>query len=92
MTVQNQAPEKRKLSVVELVFAAWPLALVAVGGALGGLCGGVAAAINVQIMRSGMSAPMRYGLSVLVGLGGVGLWLLAVFLLAMTFPGMFAGG
>jgi hypothetical protein len=91
MTVQNQAPEKRKLNVVELVFTAWPMALVAVGGAIGGLCGGVGWAINAKIMSSGLSAPVRYGLCVLVGIGAIGLWLLAVFLLATAFPSLFGG-
>ena len=86
----DQAQAKRKLSVVEMVFCAWPIALVAVGGAIGGLFGGLAWAINTKIMASGMSAPMRYGLCVLTGLGAVGAWLLAVFVLAMMFPSMFA--
>jgi hypothetical protein len=89
-TQQNQAQAKPKLNVIELVFAAWPIALVAVGGAIGGLCGGLAWAVNTKIMSSGMSAPMRYGLCVLTGVGAIGLWLLAVFALAMAFPDMFA--
>jgi len=93
MTAQhNQAQEKPKLNIAQLVFAAWPMALVAVGGAVGGACGGLAWAINTKIMSSKMSAPMRYGLCVLTGIAAIGLWMLAVFALTLAFPGMFAGG
>ena len=90
MASENQATAKQKLNTVELVFAAWPMALVAVGGAIGGLCGGIGWAVNAAIMGSKLSAPVRYGLCVLVGIGAIGLWFVAVFLLAMAFPAMFS--
>ena len=80
MTVQ-QTPDKPKLNGLQLVFAAWPMALVAVGGLIGGLCGGIAWAVNTKIMSSSMSAPVRYGLCVLTGIAAIGLWLAAVYML-----------
>ena len=88
-STQDQASAKPKLSIVQHVFAAWPIALVAVGGAIGGLCGGVAWAINYKIMTSSMAAPVRYGLCVLTGLVAIAVWLLAVFLIVGAFPGVF---
>jgi hypothetical protein len=90
MSAQQDQAQKPKLNVVEIIFAAWPIALVAVGGAIGGACGALGFAINYKIMGSTMSAPVRYGLCVLVGLGAIGLWLLAVFALAAAFPSVFA--
>ena len=89
MSAQQDQAQKPKLNVVELIFSAWPISLVAVGGAVGGLCGGIAWAINAQIMKSSMSAPLRYGLCVLTGLGAIALWMLAVFALATAFPTVF---
>jgi hypothetical protein len=42
MTEQNEPLAERKLTILEQVICAAPIALVAVGGALGGLCGALA--------------------------------------------------
>ena len=90
MSAQQEPAQKPKLNVVQLIFMAWPIALVAVGGAIGGACGAIAWAINAQIMKSSLSSPLRYSLCVVTGLAAIGLWMLAVFALAAAFPGMFA--
>jgi hypothetical protein len=90
MNTPTTPQEKTKLSLVQQIFCAWPIALVAVGGAIGGLCGGAAWALNTQIMSSARPAPVRYGLCVLTGIGAIGLWLGAVFALTALFPGLFA--
>jgi hypothetical protein len=87
---QQQTAERRKLTPVEHAVCAWPLVFVLVGGAIGGACGGAAWALNTHIMSSSMSAPMRYGLVVLSGIGAFVLYLGVVFVLAMAFPGVFA--
>lgn len=46
------------------------------GGAVGGLCGGVAMLINARLLRSDQPAWARYGLGVLVFLGAAIVWLL----------------
>jgi hypothetical protein len=84
------APAKPKLSAVQQIFCAWPLALVVVGGAIGGLCGGVAWAINTRIMSSSMAAPARYGLCVLTGIIAGVVWFFAAMALAPVLASMFS--
>ena len=86
---ERREREQRQLSMIEHVVCAWPFVLVAVGGALGGACGGLAWAINTRIMASTLSAPMRYGLVFLSGLGAAALYFVGVMLLVMFFPNMF---
>ena len=73
----------------EYVWIALPLALVGVGGLLGGICGAVAMLINARLLRSGQPVWARYGLGVLVIIGAVIVWLgvTAVFVLAVGLPG-----
>ena len=91
MTETSQRPpeEKRKLTVLEQVICAWPLVLVAVGGAIGGACGGAAWALNTKIMQSNRPAPMRYLLVVLSGVGAAIVYFLAVLGLQALFPNFF---
>ena len=42
----------RKLSVLETIICFLPFLLVVTGGAIGGLCGGAAAAVNATYMRN----------------------------------------
>ncbi len=92
MTETNAAaqPAKRKLSVVEHIFCAWPIVLVAVGGAIGGACGGAAWAANLRIMRSSMPPLTRYGLCLLTGVGAIALYFVILTAAAMAFPSLFA--
>ena len=53
----------------------WPLALVAVGGALGGLLGGAASGANLAIYKSRMPAVAKIVLNVLAGLAAILIWL-----------------
>jgi hypothetical protein len=64
----------RPLAWYEYAWAAWPLALIALGGALGGLFGGGVAVANLHIMRKEWPAPARYAACVLLGAGAVVLW------------------
>lgn len=86
---QQQSSERRNLSTIEHIACAWPLALVAVGGALGGVCGALAWVLNTRIMASSMGAPMRYALIVLSGLGAIALYFVGVMALAVMFPQTF---
>ena len=88
--VSSQQPAKPKLTALQQVFCAWPLALVAIGGAIGGLCGGAAWAINARIMSSGMSAPVRYGLCVLTGVVAAVVWYFAAMALTPVIASMLA--
>lgn len=79
---------KAKLTGIEYAWACWPLVLVFMGGALGGLCGGAAAGINVKIFNSARSAKFKYAVSLLVSFGGVAAYLLAAVVLVLVFPSL----
>jgi hypothetical protein len=49
----------RPLAWWEYALSALPLLLIAVGGALGGLTGALAAYLNLRLMRTNLSAPLR---------------------------------
>ena len=49
-----------------------PLVLVFIGGALGGLLGGIAMAFNVRILRLDMTAVARYALAAILSVGALG--------------------
>jgi hypothetical protein len=62
------------LSIVEYVLAGLPLALITVGGAIGGGLGAGAAALNMRLLTSSQPAAVRYlGALVVTGLA-FGLW------------------
>ena len=44
----------------EMVVVGAPLLLIFMGGAIGGLLGGIAATVNAKLMRSAQPAPVRY--------------------------------
>ncbi len=84
------ASTKPKLTTLQQVFCAWPLALVIVGGAIGGLCGGLAWAINTRIMASALGAPLRYGLCVVTGIVAGVVWFYAAMALTPVLASMFS--
>ena len=90
MSEQNERPAERKLTIVEQIVCAAPIALVTVGGAIGGLCGGLGWAINQKIMRSDRSAGVRYGLAALTFVGAIALYFAVVTVIALVFPSLFA--
>ena len=80
--------EKPKLKPFEYAWAGWPLIMVAIGGALGGLCGGAAMALNVKIFNSSRSVKYKYGMTLLVSLASILVYLVAVTVLVLIFPSM----
>jgi len=50
----------------QYVWMGIPIVLLFVGGALGGLCGGLAVAVSSRVFRSDLSAGMKYGLTGLI--------------------------
>ena len=71
------------------IFCAWPLALVAVGGALGGLLGVMAWMLNVKIMKSDFIAAVTIPAVILVGLGAIAIYFAIVAYLVLTYPDVF---
>jgi hypothetical protein len=57
------------------IWAMIPLVLIFVGGAIGGLLGGLAAAVNLQAMRSDLPITARYAISGIFSFSAFIIWL-----------------
>jgi hypothetical protein len=68
----------------------WPLILIFVGGAIGGACGGLAYYYGGKVFKSELSSFKKYLYAFLIGIGSIALYVLAVFILALIFPGLFS--
>lgn len=53
----------------------WPFALVAIGGLIGGLCGGAAFGINLSIWKSSLPLAVKIILIPIVGVMAIVIWL-----------------
>jgi hypothetical protein len=73
-----------KLAWYDQVWLALPFGLVAVGGAIGGMCGGAAWALNQKVFRATKHSVLRYVLTGLISLAAV----IAYLILAMVFLAM----
>ena len=80
--------EKQKLVGFEYFWAALPLSVLVIGGAVGGLFAGIAVTTNFAIFRSAKSKLYKYSVSTCVTLGAVILWYVVALLLMATFPGL----
>lgn len=75
MTDETAAQEQpAKLPTKAHLMCGWPLALVAIGGAIGGGLGGAAYAINIAIYKSQLPLPAKIALNLLSGLSAFVLW------------------
>ena len=79
-----------ELSTATNIFCAWPLVLVAVGGALGGMLGAMAWMLNVKIMKSNFIAAVTIPAVILTGIGAFAAYFVIVMYLAFQFPEVFA--
>ena len=79
----------KDLKWYEIIVACWPLVLITVGGAIGGAFGGVACALNFKIFNAKLSKPLKYIYSILIGIGGILLYLVVVTVLVIIFPNIF---
>ncbi len=59
----------------EMVWAAFPLVLILLGGAIGGALGGAAAAANFSLFRSHLPKPAQYAATGAVGCLAFAAWL-----------------
>ena len=80
----------KKLSTVENIVCAWPLVLIGVGGALGGLCGACGWYLNVKVMKSDYIGLVTYPAVILIGLASWASYLGIVVWLVIQFPEIFA--
>ena len=67
-----------KLPTRAHLLCGWPLALVAVGGAIGGGLGGAAYGINVAIYKSRLPVPAKVGLNLATGTAAFLVWAIVV--------------
>lgn len=72
------ATETAKLPVHVHLLCGWPLLLVVIGGAIGGLCGGAAYGINMAIYKGQMPLPVKVGLNIVTGVAAIVLWVVSV--------------
>jgi hypothetical protein len=90
----NEEPTQEKpkdLPSYAHAIAGWPLIMIAIGGALGGLCGGGAYGLSMALLKKKGVTPISCLLSFLIGIAGVGLYFVVVVALAIAFPDMFGG-
>jgi hypothetical protein len=67
--------DTEKLPTEAHVVCAWPLALIAIGGAIGGGLGGAAYAVNIAIYKSQMPGAAKVVLNLLTGGSAIVLWI-----------------
>lgn len=80
---------KAKLPWPAQLAAGWPLFLVAIGGLIGGACGGLAYGVSISIFKKKGVNTKTYLYSILIGIGGIILYIAVIFALAIAFPGLF---
>lgn len=82
-------PGQRKLTPMENVLSLLPIALITVGGLVGGAIGGAAIPICQAILTSERPAWLKGFLLVLTYGGAIAAYILAVSVIATAFPGLF---
>ncbi len=87
MNIPPPAPETSnpKLKWYELVWVGWPIALLAVGGAIGGACGGAAWALNQKIFHRTKHPLLRYLWTGLISIAAI----IAYLIIATIFLSIF---
>ncbi len=86
----ENTPEEEKLSPIDNIICAWPLVMVVLGGAIGGACGALGWMINRKIMTRENIGWLKYPGALIGGLVAVGLYFIAILILVLIFPNMFA--
>lgn len=71
------AGQSIKLPIAAHLLCGWPLALVALGGAIGGGLGGAAYAINLAVYKSRAPLPAKIALNILTGVAAIVIWVAA---------------
>ena len=66
---------KPQMKWYEMLACLWPIALMSVGGGIGGLLGGLAIALNLTIFGKDFSNKKKYVLTTLSGISAVVLYI-----------------
>ncbi len=83
--LKSVSASTRKLAWYEHLWCALPLCLVAMGGAIGGGCGGLAWACNRQIFRKMNNPALCYCVTGVISVAAFGLYLVVAILFVMLF-------
>ena len=79
--IESSKVAQPKLPTQAHIICGWPIALVFIGGAIGGGLGGAAYGINVAIYKSHMPVTAKIALNILTGVSAFILWVVAVYLI-----------
>ncbi len=79
-------PVNQKLPSYTHAIAGWPLIMIVIGGAIGGLCGGGAYGVSMALFKKMGVTPLSCFFSVLIGIAGVVLYLVVALGLVVAFP------
>ncbi|WP_426369881.1 hypothetical protein [Pseudocolwellia sp. HL-MZ7] len=82
--------EENNMKWYEQLFCGLPIALISIGGAVGGLCGGLAFALNISVFSKELSTGKKYLFTSLITLGAVISYFIILVVLAIVFPETFA--
>ncbi len=80
----------KELTKIENIACLWPLVLVGVGGALGGLLGALAWYLNVRVMKSDFIGLVTFPAVIIIGLMAFAVYFVIVVWLSLQFPETFA--
>ena len=88
MSTPSQIPNepKPKLTWYQYIWIGWPIALVIVGGLIGGACGGAAWALNQKVFQATQHPVMRYLWTGLISIAAI----ITYFIVASVFLSFFA--
>jgi len=81
--------EENNMKWYEQFFCALPIALISIGGAVGGLCGGLAFALNISVFSKKLSTAKKYLFTTFITLGAVLSYFIILVILAIVFPDTF---
>ena len=76
--MEKSLPEKIPLPKKAYIICGWPLVLVIIGGAIGGLLGGAAFGINLKIYKSSLPIAAKIIFNILTGAAAYILWVITV--------------
>lgn len=73
---RTQNAEAEKTPPLAHLLCGWPLALVFIGGAVGGGLGGLAYGLNMAVYKSNLPIPAKAVLNLAIGAAAIGGWYL----------------
>lgn len=89
MNEDTNKQEEEKLPSYAHIIAGWPLIMIVIGGAIGGLCGGGAYGASIALLKKKGISFGTCLLSFVIGVVGIGFYFVVVVALAIAFPDIF---